>query len=200
MINNSTHFASSSIQMIDVDPKEIKRISKFLSLILRHKPEVIGIRLDENGWTDVTELLVKMNESGTAIDKQALDLVVSTNPKQRFAFSGCGLRIRANQGHSVEVDLDYEVASPPEFLYHGTPEKVLSQIRMEGLRKMKRHHVHLQTEAGPCIEVARRYGKPVLLLIHAQKMSESGFEFFETENSVWLTEKVPPEFIEFPEC
>jgi putative RNA 2'-phosphotransferase len=181
----------------NMNEKQTKRISKFLSLILRHKPDSVGVELDENGWTDINVLLEKMNVAGTKIDRTVLDYVVDTNPKKRFAISDCGAKIRASQGHSVEIDLAYEPADPPQFLFHGTPQKIVPLIKAGGLKKMGRHHVHMNAEAEPCIEVAQRYGKPVVLKIAAAKMHNAGYEFFRSANSVWLTDNVPPEFIEF---
>ncbi len=182
-----------------MDEKQTKKISKFLSLILRHKPETVGVKLDENGWTDIEILLQKMNLAKTKIDRNLLDHVVSTNDKQRFAISECKQRIRASQGHSLKIDLNYSPISPPETLYHGAPENVIPLIRESGLKKMQRHHVHLNAAAKPCIHVAARYGKPVVVEIAAAKMNADGFEFFLSKNQVWLTEHVPPEYIKFPE-
>src|SRR5215472_3029050 len=122
---------------------EIIRISKFLSLILRHEPERVGLKLDSAGWIDVTELLEAVNRNGVSLTLEQLEHVVATNDKKRFAFSEDGLRIRASQGHSVGVDLQYERQTPPEFLYHGTPERFVESIRSTGLNKGQRHHVHL---------------------------------------------------------
>lgn len=182
-----------------MNEKQSQRMSKFLSLILRHKPETVGVELDKNGWTEVETLLIKLNESGTKLDQSELAYLVNTSDKKRFAISECGKKIRANQGHSIKIDLAYDPAEPPEFLFHGTPLKVLSRIRANGLSKMKRHHVHMNAAPEPCIAVAQRYGKPVILKIHAARMHASGFAFFVSANQVWLTEKVPPEYIDFPD-
>src|SRR6185369_5988147 len=123
--------------------KETIRTSKFLSLILRHEPERVGLQLDEAGWIAVNELLRAVNRHGVSLAREQLDHIVATSEKKRFAFSDDGLRIRANQGHSVEVELGYASATPPDLLYHGTPEKFVEAIRREGLSKMQRHHVHL---------------------------------------------------------
>lgn len=182
-----------------MNEKQTKRISKFLSLILRHKPESVGVQLDANGWTPIETLLDRMNEAGTQIDRPTLDQIVATNAKQRFAISQCGTLIRANQGHSLQIDLAYEVAEPPEFLYHGAPEKVIPLIRVGGLKKMQRHHVHMNAAREPCVHVAARYGKPIVLKLLAAQMHANGYEFYVSENQVWLTDHVPPQFIEFPE-
>lgn len=185
--------------MKKMNEKQTKKISKFLSLILRHKPESVGVQLDANGWTDIDTLLQKMNQSGTQINRNQLDHVVATNNKKRFAVSPCNSKIRANQGHSVDVDLAYRAASPPDQLFHGTPEHVLPLIRRSGLKKMQRHHVHMNAAADPCVHVAARYGKPVVLEINAKQMHGDGYEFFISDNDVWLTDHVPPQYIRFPE-
>ncbi len=164
--------------------------------MLRHEPEAIGIELDQSGWVEVETLLAALARAGKNISPEALDEVVATNDKQRFAFSDDGRRIRASQGHSVEVDLDYQPATPPETLYHGTPRQFVDAILREGLRKMQRHHVHLHTDIETSSAVGSRRGKPVLLQVAALKMHEAGHEFFVTPNGVWLTDHVPPEFIQ----
>lgn len=178
-----------------------KRISKFLSLVLRHQPQTIGIELDSSGWVDVAVLLTAMNEhpAGKPLSAEVLDEVVTSNDKQRFEFSPDRKRIRARQGHSVDVDLGYQPATPPETLLHGTPDRFVSSIRASGLKKMKRHHVHMHVDTETSLSVGARRGKPVLLKIRAGEMHQSGHKFFVTENNVWLTDHVPPEFIDFPE-
>lgn len=174
------------------------RASKFLSLVLRHEPEVVGVTLGEGGWVGVEELLAGCATAGRAMTRDELDHVVSTNAKRRFEFSEDGLRIRASQGHSVEVDLQYKAQVPPEVLYHGTATRFLESIRAEGLRKMQRHHVHLSAETRTTMEVGARHGKPVLLTIRAAAMHEAGFTFYRSTNGVWLVDTVPVEFIDFP--
>ena len=171
------------------------KLSKFLSLVLRHKPETIGIQLDENGWTDVPLLLQKMQASGKVIDLPTLQAVVANNDKKRFAFSEDGTKIRANQGHSLKVQLGYKPQAPPAILYHGTVEKFLGSIFQTGLDKRKRHHVHLSPEITTATNVGKRRGKPVLLTVDAAAMHTDGFLFFLSENGVWLTEKVPVIYI-----
>jgi len=175
-----------------------KRTSKFLSLVLRHQPEKIGIQLDEAGWVDVDVLLKAMAKHGKRISRETLDHVVETNDKRRFAYGDDGRRIRANQGHSVEVDLGYKTAQPPEILLHGTPDRFVADIMRDGLKKMKRHHVHLHTNEATATTVGSRRGKPVLLKIRAREMADNGHEFFVTPNDVWLTDSVPAEFIDPP--
>lgn len=177
---------------------DLKSISKFLSLVLRHDPGKIGIVLDENGWTDCHALIEAAGKHGKHFDHVTLVEIVRTNDKQRFSLSDDGARIRANQGHSVTVDLALEPQAPPDWLYHGTVAKFLEVIRREGLRKGGRHHVHLSPDLATATKVGERRGKPVILKIHAAAMSAAGHSFFRSENGVWLTDAVPTEFIEFP--
>lgn len=177
------------------NPKEEKRISKFLSFVLRHKPDHIGIDLDENGWTDVQGLIGKVNQSGIALDFEMLKHIVDTNSKKRFAFSDNFDRIRANQGHSVDVELGYTVQNPPDILYHGTGRQYLESILANGLIRQSRHHVHLSVDVATAKDVGQRHGKPVVLEVLAGAMNEKGFKFFISENGVWLTETVPAEFL-----
>jgi len=181
-----------------MNEKERKSKSKFLSLILRHQPETIGIELDEGGWVDVDVLMDALSRHNHGMSRTVLEEVVRTNDKQRFAFSNDGKRIRANQGHSVEVQLGYEPAVPPETLYHGTPRQSVETIEKEGLKKMSRHHVHLHVDVKTATAVGQRRGKPVLLKVRALDMHQGGHEFFVTPNNVWLTDHVPSEYIEFP--
>lgn len=184
-----------------MDKKRQKRISKFLSLVLRHQPDKIGIQLEESGWVEVTTLLEKLNanDKRLELDLPTLKLVVTENDKLRFQFNEDETKIRATQGHSVDVDLGYEPAAPPEILCHGTPEKFVAPIKEQGLQKQARHHVHLHQDEDLASDVGGRRGKPVLLKIRAAEMHQAGFQFFVTPNDVWLTDHVPPEFIEFPE-
>lgn len=177
---------------------DLKRISKFLSLVLRHEPEKIGITLDENGWTDCQDLIEAANRHGKHFDHATLLKVVRANDKQRFAFSEDGRRIRANQGHSVEVDLALEAQVPPELLYHGTVAKFLDAIRETGLQKGERHHVHLSSNLVTATKVGERRGQPIILSIRAAEMSAAGHSFYQSANGVWLADAVPPEFIDFP--
>lgn len=178
--------------------KEVVRKSKFLSLILRHEPERVGLKLGEAGWVGVEELLRAVNCGGVPLTLGDLKSIVATSDKKRFAFSEDGLRIRANQGHSVEVDLKYPQQTPPELLYHGTATRFLGAIRQHGLQKMQRHDVHLSAETKVTLQVGSRHGKPVLLTIRAGDMHRAGFVFRCSVNGVWLVDHVPPEFIEFP--
>ncbi len=172
-----------------------KRISKFLSLILRHQPEKIGLTLDENGWAEVDDILEKSKVSFTY---EELVEVVKTNDKQRFALNDDRTKIRANQGHSLNtVDLDLQPEIPPAFLYHGTVAKFIPEIRLQGLKKMSRQHVHLSVDRDTAAKVGSRRGKPVILSIRALDMHNNGHRFYKSENGVWLTDKVIPAFINF---
>jgi putative RNA 2'-phosphotransferase len=178
--------------------KDTIRISKVLSLILRHEPERVGLKLGEAGWVNVEELLLGMKKHGLALSLDQLKHIVATSDKKRYAFSEDGLSIRANQGHSVEVDLQYPPQTPPEILYHGTATRFLEGIRKDGLQKMERHDVHLSAETRVTVQVGGRHGKPALLTIHAGKMHRAGFSFRCSTNGVWLVDHVPSQFIEFP--
>lgn len=177
---------------------DLKRVSKFLSLILRHEPEAYGVVLDSAGWTPVDALLDACRRHGHAIDRAVLERVVAENDKKRFSFDESGARIRANQGHSVEVELGYEAASPPALLYHGTAVRFVDAIRAEGLRKMARHHVHLSADEVTALAVGQRHGKPAVLVIDAATMAAEGIAFYVSANKVWLVEHVPARFIRFP--
>lgn len=171
--------------------------SKFLSFVLRHRPDAIGLALDAHGWAPVDELLARLREHGHPLSRAELEELVATSPKRRFAFSDDGARIRASQGHSVEVDLAYAPAVPPARLFHGTVAAALPAIRTEGLRRMERHHVHLSPDEATARAVGGRRGKPVILEIDSAAMHRDGFVFFESANGVWLTDDVPPKYILF---
>ncbi len=169
--------------------------SKFLSLVLRHKPEEVGITLDSAGWVDVNELLRACAAHGKTISREQLDDLVASSDKQRFAFNEDRTRIRANQGHSVQVELDHKPAAPPDILYHGTPQKFVESILGEGLKKMQRHHVHLSPAKETATKVGDRRGKPVILRIDAERMRADGFTFYLTPNNVWLVDEVPAKYL-----
>ena len=172
-------------------------ISKFLSLVLRHEPERIGLTLDEQGWVSVAELIAACNASGFPLTSEELQAVVVTNDKQRFAFNADGSRIRSSQGHSVKIVLDYETLIPPDVLYHGTAARFVSSIKEQGLVKGKRHHVHLSEDRLTAKTIGQRYGVPVVLAVKTGLMRREGFIFFQSANGVWLTEHVPIRYIEF---
>jgi len=172
--------------------------SKFMSLILRHKPETIGLTLDPHGWADIDELLRLSRARGKLLDREVIEQVVADNDKQRFIISEDGNRIRANQGHSIEVDLALTPREPPPVLFHGTATRFLDSIREQGLLHGNRQHVHLSLEQTTAVKVGQRHGKPVILEVAARHMHEQGHLFFLSENGVWLTAHVPVLFIRFP--
>ncbi|MGA0556618.1 RNA 2'-phosphotransferase [Larkinella sp. VNQ87] len=175
--------------------KQLTHISKFLSLVLRHQPELIGIQLDENGWSDVDSLLEKVNNYGLKLDKETLEHVVNTNAKKRFALDKTINRIRANQGHSINIELGYSSQKPPEILFHGTSEQAVSSILQTGLEKRSRHHVHLSSDIETALKVGQRHGKPVVLKILAGQMHRDNVEFYQSDNGVWLTDHVPVKYL-----
>ncbi len=172
--------------------------SKFLALVLRHRPERIGLELDEAGWARVSDLIECARRAGMDLSADTLREVVERNEKRRFSISEDGQKIRAVQGHSLSVDLGLEPIAPPELLYHGTTIRFVASIRDQGLKSRGRQHVHLSPDEKTALEVGARHGKPVVLRIEAGKMDAHGYEFFFSENGVWLTSDVPPEYIEFP--
>ncbi|MDR2220542.1 MAG: RNA 2'-phosphotransferase [Methylobacillus sp.] len=172
-------------------------ISKFLSLVLRHKPESIGLTLDTEGWVDIDVLIACANQAGQILTRQLLQEVVETSDKKRFTVSEDGLRIRAAQGHSTEsVAIAHVEKQPPEFLYHGTAMRFLDSIREKGLLPGSRHYVHLSEDEQTAIAVGQRYGKPIVLKVKALLMAEQGFKFYQADNGVWLTGNVSIEFIQ----
>lgn len=179
-------------------PAETVKISKFLNLVLRHKPDEIGLTLDAHGWADVEALIRLANTRGQRLTRALLEAIVAENDKQRFTFSPDGQRIRANQGHSVAVDLALPAAAPPEVLYHGTATRFVASIQRDGLHAGSRQHVHLSLDVATATTVGQRHGKPIVLVVRAQEMATAGYQFFVSDNGVWLTERVPVAFISFP--
>lgn len=181
-----------------MNEKASKSVSKFLSFVLRHSPETIGLELDENGWADVEELIEKCNKKGSQNEMTAelLDYVVDNNDKKRFAFNEDKTKIRASQGHSILVELDLTETEPSDYLYHGTVGKFLENIRKEGLQKMSRQHVHLSKDKETAIKVGSRRGVAQILKIRSGEMYKDGFKFYLSENNVWLTDEVPAKYIE----
>lgn len=177
---------------------DLVKLSKFLSLVLRHKPDEIGLTLDSNGWAEIDELIRLSNQHGQPLTRELLDKVVAENDKKRFALSEDCLRIRASQGHSVSIDLALVPKQPPVNLFHGTATRFLESIKREGLRPGNRQHVHLSLDEVTATKVGQRHGKPVVLLVRAGEMHANGHIFFLSDNGVWLTEQVPVEFIGFP--
>lgn len=171
------------------------KTSKFLSLILRHKPEVIGITLDEHGWARVDEVIVGIAKT-RPMSMEILEEIVATDSKGRYVFNEDKTLIRANQGHSVHVDVELEEKVPPEVLYHGTGEKSVASIETQGLLPMSRLYVHLSTDVATAAKVGQRHGKPVVFRVDAQKMAAQGHRFYVSRNGVWLTKQVPVEFLQ----
>lgn len=175
-----------------------RHVSKFMSLVLRHKPEAIGLILDSNGWADVDELISKMNSHGTSITLDELRDVVANNDKKRYVMSDDGRQIRAAQGHSIKVELELKKEIPPFTLYHGTVARNIDAIRKGGLLKMNRNHVHLSKDENTANIVGGRRGVPIILTIAAKHMHNDGHAFFLSANGVWLTDTVPVKYITFP--
>ncbi|SFW78255.1 RNA 2'-phosphotransferase [Chitinophaga sancti] len=171
-----------------------KETSKFLSLILRHQPELIGLKLDTNGWADVDTLLA-LAARRKRITKAELETIVAESDKQRFAFNEDRTKIRANQGHSIHVDLELPVTTPPEFLFHGTTGAFVSDILKTGIQKMSRQYVHLSVDKSTATKVGSRRGVPVILTIRSGDMYRDGIPFFVSANGVWLTDHVPAKYI-----
>ena len=170
---------------------KIIKHSKFLSLVLRHKPQTIGIELNEDGWIDIDILIQKVNDFGKSLNREELYFIVENNSKKRFAIDETNNKIRANQGHSININLGFEPIQPPQVLYHGTATRFLESIIENGLEKRNRHHVHLSADKNTATNVGQRHGKPVILEVRAFEMFENGFQFFKSENGAWLTDKVP---------
>ncbi len=178
-----------------INEKQATHISKFLSLVLRHQPETIGIALDPNGWADVAELIEKCNKNGVQIDRETLNYIVETNAKKRFAFNDELNKIRASQGHSKAVELGYSNQKPPALLYHGTSEKSINTILENGLQKQSRQHVHLSSDIETAIKVGQRHGKPFVFQVLAEQMYRNKFQFYLSDNGVWLTDHVPVSYL-----
>ncbi|MCI8975019.1 MAG: RNA 2'-phosphotransferase [Lachnospiraceae bacterium] len=171
-------------------------MSKFISLILRHHPEAAYIELDEHGWAEVDKLIEGIRRTGKRINRELLEEIVRTDNKQRYSFNEDKTYIRANQGHSVPVDVGLKEQEPPVFLYHGTAAGFLASIEREGLKPMGRLYVHLSKDVETAVNVGKRHGKPVVLKIHSGDMYRDGQAFYLSENGVWLTKKVVPEYFE----
>ena len=178
--------------------KRLVKISKFLSLVLRHQPERIGLRLDEQVWVGISELVDGARRAGMELSIELVQEVVQKNDKKRFKISEDGSRIRASQGHSISIHLGLEPVEPPEILFHGTASPFLPSIREKGLTRRSRQHVHLSPDERTATRVGRRHGKPVVLRIQARRMHDQGYVFFFSENGVWLTGSIPVSYIEFP--
>ena len=178
-----------------LDEKSLVKRSKYLARHLRHQPEALGLTLDPGGWVAVDALLAAMRRHGIELSRAQLDEIVARNNKQRFSFDETGTRIRANQGHSIPVDLQLAPATPPDALYHGTSKATIGPILREGLQKMRRQHVHLSRDKATAIKVGSRHGAPIVLLVDAAAMARDGYRFFLSDNGVWLTDHVPPQYL-----
>jgi len=173
-----------------------KSLSKFISLILRHRPEVIEIQVDEHGWADVEELINGINKTGRTINMELLEDIVLKDEKQRYSFNEDKRLIRANQGHSIPVDVELKEQIPPEILYHGTAERFLESIMHDGIRSMSRLYVHLSKDERTAHMVGKRHGKPVILKVESGKMYHDGIKFYLSANGVWLTKFVDRQYID----
>lgn len=175
---------------------DVKRISKFMSYVLRHRPDAIALNMNPQGWVDLDELIEKMNQKGYTVDVATIQTVVAENNKQRFKLDLEGRRIRANQGHSIAVDVELEQKTPPSILYHGSAQKNEGSILKEGLKKMNRQHVHLSSDIATAKQVGGRHGKPVVFVVRCDEMVADGLTFYLSENQVWLTTSVDSKYIE----
>lgn len=174
---------------------DLDKLSRYMSLILRHKPDVIGITLDKHGWADVNELIAGISKKNT-FNMEILEEIVRTDSKQRYSFNGDKTKIRANQGHSISVNVELEKKEPPKFLYHGTGEKYVESIDKTGLLPKSRLYVHLSRDIDTAQNVGKRHGNPVIYKVYSKKMYDNGYDFFLSVNGVWLTKRVPVEYLE----
>ena len=180
---------------MEYDEKYLNKLSRFMSLILRHRPESIGISLDEHGWANVDELLSGIGEQ-YQIDMDMLEEIVRVDKKQRYSFNEDKTLIRANQGHSIPVDVELDEVSPPEELWHGTGEKYVQDIETEGLLPKSRLYVHLSNDRDTAFKVGQRHGKPVLYIVRSGEMYRDGYKFYLSKNGVWLTKAVPVKYLQ----
>lgn len=181
---------------MNMGPAYIESLSKFLSLVLRHKPEVIGLELDEKGWAEVDALIEGAIDKGKELDLPTLEIIVARDEKQRYSFSPDKKKIRANQGHSVKVDLGLEPEEPPKFLYHGTIERLVERIMMQGLQPGNRNHVELSETLENAHEVGERGDDPIVFRVRAARMHQAGYTFYRSPNGIWLTDKVPIKYLD----
>lgn len=188
---------TKQLKATSMSDKRRTKLSKFLSFILRHNPGSIGLNLDSNGWAGIYDLIIKARQNNTNISLEDIEYIAATCNKQRFEFSDDKKKIRACQGHSINIDLDLKPVSPPDILYHGTAEKTVPYIKNSGIIKMNRDHVHLSQDFVTATNVGNRHGKPTVLHIDAKKMNEHGMTFYLSTNGVWLTDFVPKEYIIF---
>lgn len=172
------------------------KMGKYISLILRHKPEIINLKIDEHGWANVDDLLKGINNSGRYISKEMLNMIVETNNKKRYQYNNDHTKIRANQGHSIRVDVELHEKVPPDVLYHGTAQEYLDKIRKSGIRKMKRLYVHLSRDIETAMKVGKRHGQPIILVINTKAMINDGYKFYYSNNGVWLCDDIAYSYIE----
>ena len=175
--------------------KEDMKASKFLSLVLRHKPEEIGLQLDEYGWIVTNHLIGGINGKGYNIDISDIERIVTEDDKQRYSFNEDKTKIRANQGHSISVNLELNPVEPPIMLYHGTSKRVLNSICVDGITKQARQYVHLSADIETASKVGKRHGELVIFEVYSEQMYEEGYEFYLSNNGVWLTDFVPSEYL-----
>lgn len=183
---------------MNMSDKQLVRLSKWISLRLRHDPAGIGLAVDSAGWAAVDDLIAASARHGVRFDRAALHTVVDQNNKRRFEFDETGTRIRARQGHSIDVELGYAEAAPPDLLYHGTADRFLAEIELSGLLPMSRHDVHLSADLATAHAVGARHGRPIVLSVDAAAMAAHGHTFRVTGNGVWLTATVPPQYLREP--
>ena len=177
--------------------RDMRSTGRFIALILRHRPEAVGIVLDEHGWAKADELVDGINATGNhRLTKELLEAIVRTDEKQRYAFNEDHTLIRANQGHSVSVDVELKAMEPPPILYHGTGEKYAGSIDRQGLIPKTRLYVHLSADTETARKVGIRHGKPVIYRVDCQRMAADGFVFYQSVNGVWLTREVPPKYLQ----
>lgn len=174
---------------------DLTNTSRFISLILRHKPETIGITLDEHGWADVSELIEGIRKT-QSFNMEMLEEIVRTDNKQRYSFNEDKTLIRANQGHSIPVDVELQEVLPPEYLWHGSAQKYFQSIREQGLIPKSRLYVHLSGDMETAVNVGKRHGKPVIFKVHSGDMAKDGYKFYRSVNGVWLTKEVPVKYLE----
>ncbi len=174
---------------------KLDKLSVFISLVLRHQPDAAGIKLDEHGWANVDELIEGIKNTGRQIDMDVLEEIVRTDNKQRYSFNEDKTLIRANQGHSIPVDVEFEEQQPPQYLYHGTADRFMGSIMAYGLKPMSRLYVHLSKDEETAVKVGKRHGKPVVLKIKAEEMWKDGIRFYLSQNGVWLTKYVDKKYI-----
>ena len=175
--------------------KDMVRKSKFLSKVLRHQPSAAHVELDDNGWVSIKDLIAGAAKVHVILDKDIIDEIVETNNKKRFTYNDDETKIRANQGHSIKVDVELEKTLPPETLYHGTANRFVDSIMKEGIKPRNRNHVHLSADDATATDVGKRHGKPAVLYVDSKRMSDDGLSFYLSKNGVWLTEYVATQYI-----